>query len=357
MHWRPTGRSRALMEALTLNELKRRFLVISHGWAPATLSTYGTGLLLYHVYCDQHDVSEERRCPTDMWLLQSFIAECAGGYARTTVDNAIAGVRAWHLLHGMPWTVRPDELEPALRGVSALAPPKQPPRAPVRVELMRRIFALLTGTAFDVAWWACFTTVFWSCARLGEFVVPVEDTFDARVHITPAQVVRRRDAEGNWLTVFSLPWTKVKADGEEVFWAAQEGSEDPEHALHVHMTHNAPPADGPLFAYRDDAAATGASWTAMTRSAFLGRLKRVCDELGVDAPHGHSLRIGGTLEYLLRGIAFDVVKTMGRWSSDAFQTYLREHALILAPYLQARPHLEVQVARAMMPRRLRSAAR
>jgi hypothetical protein len=123
------------------------------------------------------------------------------------------------------------------------------------------------------------------------------------------------------------------------------------------MIHNAPLADGPLFVYRNEPDTTGCQWLPMTRSAFLARLKAVCDELEVVAPNGHSLRIGGTLEYLLCNIAFDVVKTMGRWSSNAFQMHLREHPLILVPYLQARPHLEAQFARAMMPRCMRAAAR
>jgi hypothetical protein len=33
---------------------------------------------------------------------------------------------------------------------------------------------------------------------------------------------------------------------------------------------------------------------------------------------GHSLHSGGTLHYLLQGIPFDVVKTMGRWSGNSF---------------------------------------
>jgi hypothetical protein len=53
---------------------------------------------------------------------------------------------------------------------------------------------------------------------------------------------------------------------------------------------------------------------------------------------GHSLRIGGTLFYLLKEVPFDVIKTLGRWSSKSFTVYLRHHALVLAPFLQH--HLE-----------------
>ena len=51
--------------------------------------------------------------------------------------------------------------------------------------------------------------------------------------------------------------------------------------------------------------------------------------------HGHGIRIGATLEYLLRGIPFDVMKVKGRWVSNAFQLYLRKHNQILAPYMQS----------------------
>ncbi|KAF8958928.1 hypothetical protein BDZ97DRAFT_1667759, partial [Flammula alnicola] len=49
--------------------------------------------------------------------------------------------------------------------------------------------------------------------------------------------------------------------------------------------------------------------------------------------------IGSTLEYLLRGVPFEVMKVKGRWASDAFIKYLTKHSQILAPYMQAVPEL------------------
>jgi hypothetical protein len=104
------------------------------------------------------------------------------------------------------------------------------------------------------------------------------------------------------------------------------------------MAQNAPPANGPLFAYR-----VGRKHEPMTRVRFLTRLKQICADLGVEAPHGHSFRIGHTLELLLRdGMTFEMVKAKGRWSGDSFKRYLREHALVLAPYIQAHPRLRTE---------------
>jgi len=74
-----------------------------------------------------------------------------------------------------------------------------------------------------------------------------------------------------------------------------------------------------------------------TRSAFLKRIGEVASELGYTSFKGHSLCIGSTLDYLLKGIPFDVVKSMGRWPSDTFTLYLCQHAVVMAPYLQYLP--------------------
>ena len=77
----------------------------------------------------------------------------------------------------------------------------------------------------------------------------------------------------------------------------------------------------------------------LSRAIFLRRLSKAAITARTGALQGHGFRIGGTLEYLLRGVAFDVVKAKGRWASDAFLDYLRRHAEIMAPYMQANPQI------------------
>ncbi|KIN98032.1 hypothetical protein M404DRAFT_158605, partial [Pisolithus tinctorius Marx 270] len=64
---------------------------------------------------------------------------------------------------------------------------------------------------------------------------------------------------------------------------------------------------------------------------------------------GHSLWIRGTLFYLLKGVPFDIVKTMGRWTGDSFTLYLCHHALILAPFLQMEPTILDKFKHYMLP--------
>jgi len=111
-----------------------------------------------------------------------------------------------------------------------------------------------------------------------------------------------------------------------------------------HFETNTPLDNAHLFAYRYK---TG-HWP-LTKSKFIAELAKAARAAGLDPLQGHGIRIGSTLEYLLRGMPFDVMKVKGRWSSDAFTLYLRKHAQILAPYIQAVPTVHDAFTRLAMP--------
>jgi hypothetical protein len=60
----------------------------------------------------------------------------------------------------------------------------------------------------------------------------------------------------------------------------------------------------------------------LSKPELVKRLSSIACATNLPDLKGHSLRIGRTLEYLFRGIPFEVVKSMGRWSGDAFTLYL-----------------------------------
>jgi len=183
-----------------------------------------------------------------------------------------------------------------------------------------------------------------TCARLGEFLVPTLTAFDPARHVKPSDVKLDVDRTGATVTTFTLPVTKTSPTGERVQWARQHGAVDPEAAMKIHLRINKPPSDGPLFAYKQRG-----RFVPLTRSTFLRRLTVASRAAGMPMLQGHGIRIGATLEYLLRGIPFDVVKVIGRWQGESFLRYLREHAQILAPYLQASPALQGAFIRYTMP--------
>jgi hypothetical protein len=91
----------------------------------------------------------------------------------------------------------------------------------------------------------------------------------------------------------------------------------------------------------------------LTKWVFLDRINAIAISLGEDNIKGHGICIGATLEYLLRNVPFDIIKTLGRWRSEAFVLYLRQHAIIIAPYIQNHPILETFTRYTMPPVRQR----
>ncbi|KAF8803479.1 hypothetical protein BYT27DRAFT_7060426, partial [Phlegmacium glaucopus] len=89
----------------------------------------------------------------------------------------------------------------------------------------------------------------------------------------------------------------------------------------------------------------------LTRAEFLKCINTAAAELGIASLKGHGICIGATLEYLLHGIPFDVVKSIGRWSSEAFLLYLWQHAVIIAPYIQGTPVMDAFTWYTMPPPR------
>lgn len=89
--------------SISENDLDRIITVISHSHAPSTQETYGSGLLVFHVFCDSRRVPEEQMCLVSSVLLLAFITSCMGLYSRKTLANYFYRIRAWHLLHGQLW--------------------------------------------------------------------------------------------------------------------------------------------------------------------------------------------------------------------------------------------------------------
>ncbi|KAF9536327.1 hypothetical protein CPC08DRAFT_745505 [Agrocybe pediades] len=270
---------------------------------------YGSGLLIYH---------DPQRCPADNVLILNFISSCAGAYS----------VRAWHILHA------------ALEGASKLAPPqsRRPKRKPFTPTILSQIHEHFDMTSsLDVAVFAS--------ARVGEFTLPNLKAFNPTKHVKVSDVSHSTDRQGNPVTRFRLPHTKCSPTGEDVFWAAQSGVTNPESAFQTHITLNKPLPHEFLFSWNN----TANQRRPLTRTKFLERVNKAVTAAGLEPLQGHGLRIGAVLEYLLRGVPFDVVRVIGRWSSDAFILYLRRHAVIIARYIQDTPYHQDFIRYTMPP--------
>ncbi|KAL7277636.1 hypothetical protein ACG7TL_008563 [Trametes sanguinea] len=319
---------------LSPEDVQRISDVSAFAWAESTLGTYGTGLLIFHIFCDLRNIPEGHRAPADELLILAFVASIAGSYAQSAINNYVAGVRAWHIIHGLPWNIDKSRYDAALAGAAQLAPPasKRPARSPLALqEIAGMAPAFTLDNSLDAAVWACLCVGFFSLARLGELTVTTQKSFQADLHPSRASLRLEAHRDGSEVRVIHLPRTKSAVAGEDISFARQDGAVDPWAALDNHLAVNQLAPSVHLFAYRKP---SSNAIVPLTRRAFLARVKTAALGIGLPNVSGHSLRIGGTLEYLLRGLSFETVKAIGRWKSEAFTLYLRKHAQVLAPYLQ-----------------------
>ena len=239
-------------------------------------------------------------------------------------------------------------MDAILRGADRLAPPssKRKKRLPYTPEFIAELRQhLRRDDPFDSAVFACLTTCFYAAARVGEFLVPRLDAFSAAKHITSANLRVDRNTEGLEVTVLHLPHTKAAPlEGEDVFWSSHPGPTDLYEALDNHLRINNPARDAHLFAYRHKD-----QLRPLTKPAFVKRLAVAAREAGKEPLQGHGIRIGATLFYLLHGMPIEAMKVMGRWSSDAFLRYLRKHAQILTPLIQANPQAHEAFSQFIIP--------
>ncbi|KIO02019.1 hypothetical protein M404DRAFT_112635, partial [Pisolithus tinctorius Marx 270] len=119
--------------------------------------------------------------------------------------------------------------------------------------------------------------------------------------------------------VFNLPATKCSIKGKMVQCAPQDNPiTDPMQALQNHIHLNPATNDAHLFTWKHPIH----SIRPLSKAKVTRTIAKVAkSHPGLPNLKGHSLRIRGMLFYLLNGVPFDVVKTMGRWSGDSFTIY------------------------------------
>ena len=117
----------------------------------------------------------------------------------------------------------------------------------------------------DAAVFTCLTTCFYAIAWVGKFTISHLNAFNPERHVTAANLQKEANHNGVKVTVLYIPRAKVApVEGEDVFWAHQEGLSDPYQALDNHLLINNPPPDQHLFTYHSKS-----GYRALTKHVFI----------------------------------------------------------------------------------------
>jgi hypothetical protein len=254
--------------SLSAENLRLVRLAINRAWADSTRSRYRSRLRQFLRFCDSEGIESHWCLPASELLLCGFAASF------------------------------------------------RPPRSPMsRSMLELLIHHLDCACGLDMVVKACAMVCMWGQARLGELL-------DGSV-CNSSKVPRGRDlhppvsAAGSH--VLHIPFTKTtRLRGADIVLCQQHHESNPVGALLAHIECNNVLQDEPLFSYW-----SSQGHMVLTKRIFLNQCNEIWSSCGLSVVSGHSFRIRGTTELLVSGVHPDVVRMMGRWSSDSFLKYWR----------------------------------
>lgn len=263
-------------------------------------------------------------CPAAEWTLMSLATDLAKSHHENTVKVYLAGVRSLHIEQGFqnPFENRP-RLARVIRGIKRLRSNPTAERLPVTIEVLRTLRRALCVANYDEAlFWAATCFGFFGFLRCGEFTVPAANQFDENLHLCLKDVSVDSHTRPSYMLArirssktdpyrkgFTLRLGPTGADVCAVRAVTQ----------YLHLRGSNP---GPLFMRKDGA--------PLTRATYSAWLKEIGVRAGLKGNYsGHSLRIGAATTAAQVGIPDHLIKTLGRWESNAYELYVRTPTQVL----------------------------
>ena len=235
-----------------------------------------------------------------------FASLFADNLTHASIKVYLSAVRSLHIDHGLsdPF-VNCLHLQRLLRGIK-------------RVYLRDHLRAIQHHLDFSMRdhamLWAACCLGFFGFLRAGEFTV--NSAFQPSIHMTVADL--QADSLVN-PTCFKVHIKCSKTDpfrmGCDIYVGRGEGPVCPIRALGNFLALRGS-SEGPLFTFSDG--------RPLTRQQLSSTVQSILHSAGYTGSYsGHSFRIGAATTAAARGVPDHLIKTLGRWSSDAYQIYIR----------------------------------
>ena len=242
-------------------------------------------------------------------------------------------MRHLHILRCLPNPLTDTpRLELVLKGIQRIRPRQGKPRLPITPIILGRLkssFDQSPGYDSTMLWAAC-CLAFFGFLWCGEFTVSSGASFDRAKHLAFQDISVDSHFEPTVLAVrIKASKTDQFGKGMTIFLGKAPSNLCPVTAVLSYIAIRGP-AEGPLF--------TRADGHPLTRQWFVDHIHQALSLAGIDASayNGHSFRIGAATTAAAAGISESLIKTLGRWSSAAYQLYIRiprEQLTTLAPML------------------------
>ena len=257
--------------------------------------------------------------PTSEQTLLRFCSHLADRLHHSSIKVYLSAIRSLYIDQGFPDPlVNCLQLQRLLRGIKRHQGSSLPQRQPVTADLMRIIQRSLDAhNSEHIMLWAACCLGFFGFLRAGEFTVNC--AFDPSIHLTVQDLQVDAEVNPSSLRVrIKSSKTDPFRPGCVIYLGRGQAPLCPISAILAYL-HRRGPLSGPLF--------IDTHGQPLTRSRLSSFVQSVLQGAGIPGQFsGHSFRIGAATTATQCSIPDHLIKTMGRWSSDAYQLYVRTPA-------------------------------
>ena len=302
--------------------------------APSTHQTYHSALKRFYLFCSQFNVvspfpvSEDILCYFSSYLATQHISP-------QSIKTYPAGIRHMQVTLGLPEPRSISSL-PRLRLVQAgiqrthseQAPQPTRVRLPITPAILRAMRSTLESRSKDldiVMIWAAAILCFFGFFRSGEITIPSTTGFNPKPHLAWGDVTLDSTQSPTLLKIH-LKRSKTDQFGQGVdIYVGRTGCPlCPVAAVTAYMVQRGREG-GPFFRFADGA--------PLTKARFTEQVREILRDARLPYHHfaGHSFRVRAATAAANAGIEDSTIRTLGRWNSSAFLSYIRTSREQLAP--------------------------
>ena len=261
--------------------------------------------------------------PASEWTLMLFVTHLSDSVRASSISVYLSGIRSLHIENGF---ANPLDnclrLERVLRGIKRSQGASKRERLPVTTAVLARILTVIDGTSYDDAlFWAACCTGFFGFLRSGEFTTTTS-SFNPQLHLAVSDVKTDRHENPSVLFLrIKCSKTDPFRKGHVIRLGVSGTPICAVKALLQYLKLRGGEA-GPLFRHRNG--------LPLTRSTLTSWLRDAIARAGLTGNFsGHSFRIGAATSAAAAGIPDHLIKTLGRWFSNAYQLYIQTPPRIL----------------------------
>ena len=295
----------------------------SLGVAASTRQTYQAGIRAFQQFCYQFAIPS---IPASPLTLRYFCCSIAQTVSYKTVKVYLAGIRLEHLERGFQDPTNDELLHLLCKGIKRSQGTARRTRLPITINILRTLKSKLREeSSYSLLekrlLWSAFTMAFYGFLRASEFATP------------------------------NLSWANIQLNTEKIMVYLEHSKTDPFRKGHTITIYATDTSTCPVRAITQYAAEVtpshrlgplfnGGRFSPLKHQQLTSALRHLLQntEYNQQQYASHSFRIGAATTAAAAGLPAWLIKTLGRWKSDAFQSYIHPSPTILqsVPPLLAR---------------------